>query len=328
MNRVVPVLYVCTVSLWGCAGSSPIGGSIAVVRSEETTANRELLVKVANEFYRTHPDRYDMLVLWGAPEFSPGSSFYLPVRNDVPGIGYEHLGPDSFDAGGDYGSTRLEGIIWLGPDWIHDAEGIGGPRSVLGILAHETGHRWGCLVHFEDPKAGPSDALLGDGLHWSFYLETGADPMGGNQWRSLDGSLYQAQPVDRAAFCPLNLYLMGLLPAESVPPLKLLVNVRDENDGPVGGISPYTRRVSSPLTVKADMKEISVDQIMATEGRRDPNVGFSAKRIRQAWVYVYRDFTSSSSFGEIKALEALQHRWDTFFSEATGGLSTMDSSSF
>lgn len=326
MNRVVPILCLLGMSPWGCGGAPGVNGSIALVQSEETTADRRLLVNVAREFYRTHPDQYDMLVLWGAPEFSPGSSFYLPVRNDVPGIGYEHLGPERFDLGSDYGSVRLQGMIWLGPDWIRNTDESTGPRSILGILAHETGHRWACLVHFEDPKAGPSDTLLGDGLHWSFFLETGADPMGGNRWSPLEGSLYQADPVDKIEFCPMNLYLMGLLPAESVPPLKLLVNIRDENDLPVGGISSYAKRVSAPLTVKADTREILVDEIIAAEGRRDPNVGFSAQKIHQAWVYVYRDFGSSSSV-DIKALRSLQDRWDTFFHQATGGLSTMNSSS-
>src|SRR5256885_14989606 len=326
MNRRALIVWLLGMASSGCGGSSEPIGSIHLIRSEDTTANRELFVSVAKQFYASHRDEYDMLVLWGAPEFSPGSSFYLPVRNDVPGIGYEHLGPDSFDLGSDYGSTRLEGITWLGSDWMH-AGSEGGARSVLGVVAHETGHRWSCLVHFQDSKAGPSDALLGDGMHWSFFLDTGADPMGGNRWRPLDGSLYQAEPVDQVEFCPLNLYLMGLVPAESVPPLKLLVNMRDENDRPIGGISPYSKRVSEPLTLKADTKEISVDQIIAAEGRRDVDVGFSARTIRQAWIYVYHDFNGASSAAEITALQSLRSRWDAYFSDATGGRSAMDSAS-
>ncbi|MHB8771508.1 MAG: hypothetical protein ACYC7J_10955 [Syntrophales bacterium] len=328
------VLFVELIGLWilflpaGCSDPQPITGTgaIARVQTECQIANRELLIQVAKQFYTTHPDRYDMLVLWSAPELTPGHSFYFPVKNDVPGIGYRHGGAEFFDDSADFGSRNLQGIVWMGPNWsAHSADGSD-PRSVLGILAQETGHRWGATLHHRDPDlASASSALLADSYHWNTYLHTGASPLGGNDWKPLGDSLYQAIPVDYVKFCQLDLYAMGLLPAERVRPVQLLVNTRLPGDGAGPGVSKSMDRVSAPFTVRAEVKEILIEQIIAAEGRREPDVGFNASTIRQAWIYVYRERNFLSET-DLDRLNKLRNRWDDFFSQATDGLSTMRTS--
>ena len=298
-------------------------GTIALVQSRSQVADRDLLIEVAKEFYKTHPDQYDMLVMWSARELAPGHSFYFPVKNDVPGIGYRHGGPEFFDNSTDFSSQNLQGIVWMGPDWITNADNGSGPRSVLGILAQETGHRWGATIYFKDPDlAADSSALLEDSCHWNTYLTTGASPLGGNDWKWLGGSLYQASPVDYVKFCHLDLYAMGLLPAQEVNPVQLLVNTRLPADGAGGGISKSLSRFSAPFTVEADIKEISIEEIIAAEGTRDPDAGFNAATIRQAWIYVY-ERPNLLFWTDLHKLKKLQIAWDDFFSQATDGLSTM-----
>lgn len=312
--------------LISCGGStSNVGsGNIALIESQREVADSDLLTEVAKEFYKHHPDQYDMLVLWSAKEFAPGHSFYWPVKNDVPGICYEHGGPEFFDNSADFGSRNLQGIVWMGPDWITNTDKGLGPRSVLGILAQETGHRWAATVHFIDHNLDTdSSALLEDFYHWNFYLNTGASPMGGNQWESQGGSLYQALPVDHVKYCRLDLYLMGLLPAEEVDPLGLLVNVRNQNDLSDTGPSKVYSRTTEPVTVEADVMEVSIEQIIEAEGKREPDVGFNAATIRQAWIYVYRDL-NLSSYSELQNLEELQNQWGDYFNNATDGRSMMD----
>ena len=265
-----------------------------------------------------------MLVFWGAPELAPGNSFYWPVKNDVPGIGYTNVGSEFFDDSDDFGSQRLQGIIWMGPDWITNTDNGLSPRSVLGILAQETGHRWAATVQFKDPNLDTgSKALLEDSYHWNFYLNTGSSPMGGNQWEDLGGSLYQALPVDNVEYCQLDLYLMGLLTEVEVDTLELLVNTRTQNNFSDASSFKVYSRTSQPVTVEADIMEISIEQIIEVEGRRDPDVGFNAKNIRQAWIYVYRDI-NQSSYSALIDLEELRGQWDDYFNEATGGRSIMD----
>ena len=316
---------VCFLILAGCGEPPPNAGygTIALVQTGGQVADRDLLTQVAKEFYKTHPDQYDMLVVWSARELAPGHSFYFPIKNDVPGIGYGHGGPEFFDASADFGSRNLQGIVWMGPDWITNADNGSGPRSVLGILAQETGHRWGATIYFKDPGlTADSSALLEDSYHWNMYLNTGASPLGGNDWKWLGGSLYQAAPVDHVKFCQLDLYAMGLLPAEEVNPVQLLVNTRLQGDGAGAGLSKSLSRVSAPFTVEADVQEILIQQIIAAEGRREPDAGFNAATIRQAWIYVYQH-RNLLSCTDINKLKKLQTQWDDFFSQATDGLSTM-----
>lgn len=149
--------------------------------------------------------------------------------------------------------------------------------------------------------------------------------MGGNRWKSLGSSLYQALPVDRVEYCPLDLYVMGLMPAEEVGPIELLVNAHSQGASPDPSPSKVSSRVSEPVTVEADVMQLSIDDIIAVEGKRDPDVGFNAKKIRQAWIYVYRT-PNQPSYPGLNELENLQAQWDDYFSQATGGRSTMNAS--
>ena len=316
---------ICFLILAGCGEPPPNAGSgtIALVQTGGQVADSDLLIQVAKEFYTTHPDQYDMLVVWSARELAPGHSFYFPVKNDVPGIGYGNMGEEFFDASADFGSTQLQGIIWMGPDWITNTDHGEGPRSVLGILAQETGHRWAATIHFQDPASGTdSSALLEDAYHWNFYLTTGASPMGGNKWESLGNSLYRALPVEYVEYCPLDLYLMSLITAREVTPLQLLVNIHSPGDLSAPPSSKIVSRTTEPVTVHASVMEIPIDAIIAAEGTRDPAVGFTAKKIRQAWIYVYQDPFELLHPG-LDTLRQLNSQWDDYFSRATGGRSSM-----
>jgi len=319
---------VIAASIIGCGGSFYDGGSsnIAVISSTLEFANRDLLVQIANEFYRDHPDDYDMLVIWGSEWFGPGTSFYMPVKNDVPGIGYGHVGEEFFDDSAEFGSGRLQGIIWIGSDWITNAEAAGGPRSILGILAQETGHRWAATLYFVDPQTGESSrALLEDSYHWNFYLNTGTSPMGGNNWESMGDSLYGASPVDEVAFSQLDLYCMGLIGADEVDPVELLVNTQSRNDLVSANSSKVYSRTTQPIAVEADVKEVTIGQIMEAEGERNPDVGFNAQNIHQAWIYVHKG-SEPSSYKRILDIEKMRCEWGDYFNAATGGRSSMNTS--
>lgn len=314
--------------LIACGGPASIPGSggIATIGSERVIADTELLAEVAREFYRHHPDAYDMLVLWGGPEFAPGHAYYWPVKNDVRGIGYSRDGVELFDDSAAFGSANLQGIIWIGPDWITNADEGQGPRSVLGILAQETGHRWAATMRFREEVSGAdSSSLLEDSCHWSRYLDAGASPMGGNQWDPLGGSLYQSLPVDRVEYCDLDLYAMGLISAGEVGPVRLLVNARSPDAEGGEASSKAISKLLEPVTVRAEVREVAIEQIIEALGERDPDAGFSAKRIRQAWIYVYQEPEPLVHSG-LERLVGFQHQWGDFFSRATGGRSMMDSS--
>jgi hypothetical protein len=293
----------------------------AVIFAGSAVADRALLVDVARRFYARHADAYDMLVIWAGPEFGPGHSFYLPVRNDTAGLGYQHFGREFFDDSAGFGSSRLQGVIWMGPTWRDDT----GPQdasSTLGTLAHETAHRWAASVHFLN-GGKPSSALLSGTAHWSFFLQTDGSPLGGNNWRGLGESHFRATPVSEVVFSELELYLMGLMAPEEVQPVLLLRNPRTADGRADTRFRPDSARIAAETIVIADAAYVELSQIIAVEGLRDPGTRFSAGNIQQAWIYVAKEGGQIHQ-GDLQMLGSLGQRWPAFFHAATHGLGSVE----
>lgn len=206
------------------------------------------------------------IVLTSAP-LSCGSLFYLPIANDVRGIGYQHdVGREVFD---DSPDSKLEGIAFLN-DWPYWRER---PDEFATAFLHEVGHRWGARVHAEIDGAD-SDELLGRQLkHWSYFVETDGSPLEGNRFRELSEGHYEASTLlGTSAFSPLDLYLMGVLPAQEVEPFGLLradiSELRDCKDLLLNAASPP--QFCEPLRLAAERVEIAIDDILAVEGPREP----------------------------------------------------------
>jgi len=300
--------------------SGGLTDDIELIQTEGFIADRDLLVEVAEEFYAEHQDEYDMLVLWGSSEFAPGYSYYLPVTNDVAGIGYEHYGAECFNLSSEFSSSRLQGIIWMGPYWNEKLDGLG-PESTIGILAQETLHRWGAHIYFyDDNESSLSDGLIGITYHWSFFLDSGASPLGGNKWEQVDDSLFMTAPVDYVEFSQIDLYIMGLIEANEVKPVRLLTNVRDENGASYEQVGRLYKRASVPLTVTADLVEIPIEKVIEAEGIRNPQAGFNASEIKQAWIYVYSS-SGEPADSDLESLKQLQNQWEDYFNQASGGRS-------
>ena len=94
-----------------------------------------------------------------------------------------------------------------------------GENTALAVIAHETGHRWLTQFQFNDGRGSLSDAMLGrQRAHWSFFMDSDASVMEGNDIEDLGGG--QFRTVDAVKrFSRLDQYLMGLIPPGSVPTL-------------------------------------------------------------------------------------------------------------
>lgn len=284
-------------------------------------ADEAALVALSQRFYGRFPDQFDMVVFFGTREMVPGYSFYLPVQNDTPGLGYEIDGSEFFDDSTLMGSGgRLQGVIWMGPDWIGspDAEG---PDSVLGVLAHETGHRFGAMLHYDAGGKSPATDLVGDPYHWSFFLDSGGSPLRGNDWVRVSEGVYEARPPARLTYSPLDRYLMGLLSAEDVGPITLLTQPRTMSGGSDDRFQPWSEAVRATTRVLAVPKTVTLDQIVAVHGPRHPGVGFDARTIRQVWVLVCpQDAAQEEPSSLVERLERLAPLWEAYFERATGTL--------
>src|SRR4029450_10643447 len=92
-----------------------------------------------------------------------------------------------------------------------------GENNTLSVLGQEVGHRWLAYVHFKDRTGTESNALLGrDDAHWSFFFDSDASVMEGNDIEDLGGAQFRT-PDAVKRYSRLDQYIMGLIPPSSVP---------------------------------------------------------------------------------------------------------------
>jgi len=190
--------------------AQPPQGEEALVErfSERTEVD---LVSVARRFYASWPDAAEQLVVYTTRGLNPlpGSlAFEINVSNTVDGIG---LG--RFDDSAQWGSAgALQSVVFM--DAVDPYLAVDG----FEVLAHEVAHRW--LAHFFIPSVGGRNGgeLLGrGGVHWSFFLDTDASVMEGNDIEDLGGGRFRTVDIARG-YSALDLYAMGLRAPAEVPP--------------------------------------------------------------------------------------------------------------
>ena len=100
-----------------------------------------------------------------------------------------------------------------------------------------------------------------DGAHWSYLLDSDASFFYGADWRDNgDGTFTAARVKER--YSALDLYLMGLLPKEKVPPLLLLRNP---------AVDRHRINREGEVVTATGTSEIPVDQLIAEMGPRRPD---------------------------------------------------------
>lgn len=201
--------------------------------------------------------------------------YYVPLANDVRGIGYGHEdGRELFD---DTPSSALQGVAFLN-DWPYWRTR---PAEFHGAFHHELGHRWGARV-LADVPGGAEHELLGRGReHWSYFLDTRGSPHEGNVWLpGADGWLSQTPPHG-SEFSWLDLYLMGVATPEEVGPFELLLrpstSAVDCRGRPVTSASPP--QACQPLLVQAERVQLTIDAILAREGPREPAASTAPREV-------------------------------------------------
>jgi hypothetical protein len=171
----------------------------------------------------------------------------VDVRNDVRGTG-----KSIFDFAATYSNTRkLLGMNFLA---------VG-----AGALLHETMHQWAAFL---DPALELSDG------HWRAVNIPGQ--VFGIDFRDNgDGSYTITQTiVPTRVVPPMELYLMGLIPAEQVPDVTVLRGI-DSSTVTVG-------QVVRPSSVRV----VTMGEVLAASGPRLPDVASSPKQYRMAGILI------------------------------------------
>jgi hypothetical protein len=195
---------------------------------------------------------FELLNLIGTVQLRCGGACVGGNHSQVQ-VNYSGTGLSQFDDSTAYGSA---GAL-LG---INAIEGTN--YDSANIVLHETVHQWAAYL-------APSLGLSG-GAHWNYNSSVGG-VAGGCLWHDTGNGTFTSQGHwgYLGKLAPIELYLMGLLPAANVPPL-----VWSEN-GSQAFCTPGTA-ITGPFHV------VDINQIVATHGPRAPGPGGAPSLLRMA----------------------------------------------
>ena len=192
----------------------------------------------------------------------------------------------------------------------------------VGHLGHEVGHRWSAYVK---AKVNGETISLGPWPHWApglqarvafpYSLPLEASTLGGGVWQdNFDGTYTQLRDgyfVPAAGYSFLDLYLMGLISAAEVPDFFILRNLsrvgKDTNGHPI---------------FKAERTKVTIQDVIAAEGSRVPDVGHSQRRFNTGIVIVV-EHGQSPSRELIQRASGIRQRWIEYWETTTGHRATM-----
>ncbi|HTH24596.1 MAG TPA: hypothetical protein VL919_05765, partial [Vicinamibacterales bacterium] len=260
--------------------AEPVSGDPGAIGERFSRMQSLDLVAASRRFYETHADAFDQLVFWtDSPVIEDAFAFETTVQNAITGIGQE-----VFDAAPILGSAGvLQSVVNM--DRVSKygdtpSAKLFGEMSPLGILAHETGHRWLARLMFRNADRTVSDQLLGRQLaHWSFFMDSDGSVMEGNEIEDQRGGVFRTAAAPER-YSRLDMYAMGLATEAEVAPWFFI-------DSPV---STRTRETppSAGVTINGTRRDVLIQDVIAALGPRVPSAGDSPRVHRQAFVFIRR----------------------------------------
>jgi hypothetical protein len=188
-------------------------------------------------------------------------------------------------------------------------------------LGHEMGHRWAAFVsakvNGETIPLGPTHWARG--LHspvaFPYQRPTEASAMGGGVWQdNFDGTYTQLDDdyyVPATGWSYLDLYLMGMIAPSEVPDFFILRNLaavgRDSNGHPI---------------FKGDRTKVSVQDVIAVEGQRLPDIDHAQKKFNTGIVVIV-EHGAKPSRELIERANGIRERWIDYWATTTGHRSSM-----
>ena len=188
-------------------------------------------------------------------------------------------------------------------------------------IGHEMGHRWSAFVQAkvngESIELGPThwDMGLQARVPFPYQRPTEASAMGGGVWQdNFDGTFTQLDDnyyVPATGYSYLDLYLMGMIAPSEVPDFfilrKLVPAGKDANGHPI---------------FKADRTKLTIQDVIAAEGPRLPDVDHAQKDFNTGMVMVV-EHGKAPSPELIERTNGIRERWMDYWTTVTGHRSTM-----
>jgi hypothetical protein len=298
------------------SANGPTAGGGGAVGERFADQSQLDTVEVARKFYQSHPDSYDQLVIWTDQTVVDDAFAYeVTVSNQIRGIGVAQ-----FDASQDFGSAgRLQSYAvmdWIGKYPEDPLQVFLGENSTVSVLGQEVGHRWLAFLEFRDHNGARSEALLGrDQAHWSFFLDSDASVMEGNDIEDLGGGSFRTTAAVQR-YSRLDQYAMGLIPSSQVPSFFYVESPTNVAGGRTAESAP---RVG--VTFNGTRRDVLIDDVININGPRVPSSNDSPRVHRQAFVLVVGRGRSVDN-AQVAKLDRIRRAWETFFQQATDGRMT------
>lgn len=275
-----------------------------------------------------------------------------PVGGKVTGIGdtQHDLGQSYLDSRCTQGRFQLGFLmpVYVGSNEMQERppEGapIGGPHDItfyaqqlgesspdgkplpynyaMSHLGHEVSHRWGAYV---SAKIKGEKVSLGLWPHWDrglqapvafpYQLPAEASTLGGGVWQdNFDGTFTQLRDgyfVPATGYSYLDLYLMGLISAAEVPDFFLLKN-----------LAPTGKDANGHAIFKADRTKVTIQDVIAAEGPRLPDVTHSQRKFNTGIVVVV-EHGKSPSHELIERANGIRRQWTYYWDTVTAHRASM-----
>jgi hypothetical protein len=294
-------------------------------------------------------DQFDMLAYYSdfrVDNQEAGTPSTGPLGGNVTGIGQTQRGLESYCSQGRFqwqfvqpvyvGSNQMQERVPAGVTSTntHDVMAYDrqlGERSpdgkmptynyAMSQIGHEMGHRWSAFV---SAKVNGETIPLGP-THWARGLQapvafpyqrpTEASAMGGGVWQdNLDGTYTQLDDdyyVPATGWSYLDLYLMGMISADEVPDFFILRN-----------LVPAGHDANGHGIFKADRVKITIQDVIAAEGSRQPPVDKAQKNFNTGIVVVV-EHGQTPSRELLERASGIRLKWMDYWSTTTGHRSVM-----
>ena len=284
------------------------------------------IVTASQKVYETHEDAYDYLVFYNNMGVTIPSAVaqYTPVRNTRTG-----MGDPLVDDGLEYGSARrLQGVMNMSSidQYPVNPNGRVPLRAFTGdtpltILGHEAGHMFLAYVSVREPGDPNGKPMLSSDLfHWSFRFNSEASVLSGNRIKD-NGADSTPRFITTATvelYAPLDQYLMGLRQPEDVPPTFYVKDPPSSiiSRGPIPQVG---------VSFNGTRREVTIEELIATEGRRRPDATVSQRQYRFGFVLIVPQGTTPNT-AQVQQVETFRSSFEDAFNQYTEGRAAADAS--
>ena len=279
------------------------------------------IVTLAQQFYQTHEDAYDYLVIYnnlGIDAMAGALAYESTVRTSATGYNVQPS-----DYGAEYGSaSRLQSVLNMGKLSLYpsDPNGLVPVRAAsqdtpLTVLGHESGHLFLAYASVPDPNDSTARPMIGyGGAHWSFVFNSEASLDEGEQITDLGSGNFVTAAVTQH-YSPLDRYLMGFGPASDVPGTFVALNP---------SVSPLGHPVSGASFTGIRMN-IGVNDVIQAVGRRTPDYTVAQHRFRFGFILVVAPGSSdAANAAAVQQVEAYRQGFVDAYSRYSVNLAAAD----